>query len=155
MTAPLAETGAPENGKAYPMDRLTFVAFVPASAVSHARAWWLKLLAPSARHCLVVQAYGPGVTGVMNHAGTALQMMMLEEPPEQVLRRLLAAGGRILVMQRPTAAPKPALRPIMSCVEVCKAMLQITAWWVLTPAQLERHLRKLGANQLIVAPEAA
>lgn len=35
---------------------------------------------------------------------------------------------------------------LMNCVGATKAILGIQAWWVWTPWQLYRHLRKLNAN---------
>jgi hypothetical protein len=130
-------------------DGLWFIAF-PGDAALTCVPWWARFLRGGFRHCLACQAAGDGHTLVVDFRGT--QMRVAVEPvPIGVFLRCMqdAAMSWIIAVEGTGAPPRAALRPPMTCVETCKALLGIRAWWIITPRQLARHLHKKGGKPVL------
>jgi hypothetical protein len=124
-------------------EHLWFVVF-PARGLSRA-AWWQRLLRPGYRHVWCCRAEGEA-TLVLNHAGRVLQLGVEAVAIGTFLRECQAAqAAAVLALPAPVRPPGAALRMPMTCVEAVKATLGVRAPWILTPWQLARHLRRLGA----------
>ena len=124
-----------------------FVAFKPAGAIARPR-WWTRALHAGYRHCLAARQEGEHATLVLDHTGTRLRAELVPVPIGAFLRGLQDhAACWVLMVALPMAGAAVAwLRPPMTCVELVKAALGIRAWWIVTPRQLARHLRRrLGA----------
>jgi hypothetical protein len=104
--------------------------------------WWLHLLKPGFRHCLVALHDGRGwlILDPLAHV-TRLAAVPAGAGFDPVA--WLLAQGYLPVPVRP-AAPTPAAAPWApyTCVEAVKRVLGIRARFVLTPWQLFRHLTR-------------
>lgn len=120
-----------------------FVAFKPASAIARP-VWWTRFTHAGYRHCLVARQEGEAATLVLDHAGTRLRVDLVPVPIGAFLRGLQEhAACWVLMVVLPMAGAAVAwIRPPMSCVELVKAALGIRAWWIVTPRQLARYLRR-------------
>jgi hypothetical protein len=116
----------------------------PAAVVAfsgRADLWWLPLLKPGFRHCLVALAQPEGgwiLLDPMAHVIRVAAMPARFDPMAWFL-----AHGLLPVPVRP-AAPVPRAAPWapFTCVEAVKRALGIRARFVLTPWQLFRHLTR-------------
>ncbi|WP_206934151.1 hypothetical protein [Roseococcus thiosulfatophilus] len=109
--------------------------------------WWHHLLDARCAHVVVVQ---PMVVGslVVQPFGKVLKVEWSYHPAEDQARGLMWAwNARALrVPAPPEQEAPPELRPFMTCVEVAKAMLGLSAWWIVTPRQLWWALVARGAR---------
>ena len=116
----------------------------PAAVVAfsgRADLWWLPLLKPGFRHCLVALAQPEGgwiLLDPMAHVIRVAAMPARFDPMAWFL-----AHGLLPVPVRP-AAPVPRAAPWapFTCVEAVKRALGIRARFVLTPWQLFRYLTR-------------
>jgi hypothetical protein len=121
----------------------SFVVF-PAISAAPPRGW-LRWLTPGYRHCFVMRpsALDEQRSIIIEHAGAQLFHTEVPLPIGQAVRdmqaRLCAA---VLLVILPPAQGLRRLRPPMTCVEATKAVLGLSAPFVLTPRQLARHLRR-------------
>lgn len=128
---------------------LWFIAF-PSDASLSRVPWWARPLARGYRHCLACQAAGEAHTLVVDHRGSHLVVAVEPVPIGIFLRGLQeAAAAWIIAVEAVGGAHRGRLRPPMTCTEVCKALLGLRAWWIITPAQLARHLRQIGGKPVL------
>ncbi len=117
--------------------------------------WWLRGLHPAYRHCFAyrVPSGAPGCTLVVNQIGSRMQADIARVPIQDFTLNLLASGDyRVLMIALEAPPPRPVLRGPLTCVEVVKSLLGITARWTVTPRQLAWQLRALGAQTLRYIP---
>ena len=111
--------------------------------------WWLHGLHPGFQHCFAFRDAGNGTTLIVNQVGTRMQCEVAPLGMADMVLDLTACGGRCVLLVIRTPAPAgPYLRGPMTCVETVKALLGIRAWWILTPRQLYRRLRREDAKWL-------
>jgi hypothetical protein len=130
-----------------PEDTITW--FVLFQAPRAPARWWHRFLAPGYRHLMLVRSLAPDHAISIEHTGTALLVDHHAAPPVALVRRhaMSKAVHLVLAIDRPLpASVRASLRPPMTCVEVAKAALAITAPWIITPRQLARHLLQIGAR---------
>lgn len=128
-----------------------FVAFKPASAIARP-VWWTRWTHAGYRHCLVARQQGEDATLVLDHAGTRLRCDVVPVPIGAFLRGLQEhAACWVLIVVLPMAGAALAwLRPPLTCVELVKSALGIRAWWIVTPRQLARFLRRRCGAQVVL-----
>lgn len=105
----------------------------------HGNVWWLKWLKPGFRHCLVAVeeegnwAYIEAVLSGMEIKATTVNCL-----------GVLAADGCTVVEARQFQKLYHKLAPIepISCVTVVKRILRLNHWFILTPHQLYKYLKK-------------
>ena len=124
---------------------LWVIAFVPHDQVE-ATAWWQRPLAPGYRHVFAFRALAESLTEIVNHMGRALHFQVTTERADVLAARFAEAGMTLLAMPPESTAPRAMLRGPMTCVEVVKALLGWRGLLILTPRQLERALRRRGAQ---------
>lgn len=115
--------------------------------------WWLHLLKPGFRHCLVALHDGRGwlIVDPLAHV-TRVGSVPAGVGFDPVA--WLLAQGYLPVPARP-AAPTPLAAPWApyTCVEAVKRVLGIRARFVLTPWQLFRHLTRVEKKILDTGPD--
>lgn len=126
-----------------------FIAF-PQDHATTGAAWWARFLAPGYRHCLACRGVSEAASLVVEHRGSQMVVEQIALPIAQLLSNLQVKTGA-MILQAPEDKPPPQamLRPPMTCTEVCKSLLGITAWAVITPRQLAQHLFKSGARMVV------
>lgn len=103
--------------------------------------WWLRLLRPGFRHCLLVMHDGRhwlSVDPMLNYMNVQVHHTV---PDDFDFPRWLQSQGQHVVraqIDHEKAVPAPLM--FMSCVEVVKRVLGIHHRFILTPWQLYRHL---------------
>lgn len=102
--------------------------------------WWLRLLKPGFRHCLLLlRAPGGWIAYDPMAHGTAV--FHLADMPAGNLVADILARGLVVVPARPRQPPvRPAPLAPFTCVEAVKRALGIHARRVFTPWQLFRYL---------------
>lgn len=105
------------------------------------RVWWLRMLKPGFRHCLVVLES----TETLVVLDPLLQGVEVRLLPARGLGELVArlkADGATVLACRP-GRPPPRLAPVrpFTCVELVKRTLGMRAPWVLTPWQLHNRIQ--------------
>lgn len=102
--------------------------------------WWLRLLKPGFRHCLVAVADPAGwiVVDPLSHR-TDVALLPLE-PGFDLAGWYRAAGLAVVETTTGSPAPRPAPWRPYSCVEAVKRVLGIHAGAVLTPWQLYKFI---------------
>lgn len=133
-----------------------FVVFFPARGMLR-RPWWLAWLHRGYAHCLACRAEGETRTLIMDHRGRRLRADAVRVPIGTFLGEMLAQPDAPWILAvdcaAPADGPEALLRPPMTCVEVVKAALGLSAPFVLTPRQLARHLRgSMGARPVLPIP---
>lgn len=102
--------------------------------------WWLRLLKPGFRHCLLLLR-APGGWIVYDPMAHATALTLLADPPGTELVAGLLDQGVAAVPVRPRRPPaRAAPWAPFTCVEAVKRALGIHARRVVTPWQLFRHL---------------
>lgn len=136
--------GTPAPG---PADLCTWFVLFQAPKAAPAR-WWHRLLTPGYRHVMMVRRQGPEHSITLEHTGSRLLVDHHDRPAEDLVLMYLRNeyAHLALVITRPLPPPAARLRPMMTCVEVVKATLGITSPWIVTPRQLARRLRLIGAR---------
>ena len=108
--------------------------------------WWLRLLRPGFRHCLVAVEQ-PGGWIVLNPLSHRVDIEFCPGIDEAVLRGHFEATGGICVATRlGDPPPRPAPWRPFTCVEAVLRVLGLRAPWVFTPWQLYRVLNCRGSN---------
>lgn len=128
-----------------------FVVFPARSPGLGRPRWWQRLLAPRWRHVLACRAEGER-TLVVDHGGSHLRIEMVDAPIGAFIAAMQAEADAWVLSTPPMSTPASiALRPPLTCVEAVKALLGIRDPCVLTPRQLARRLRRLGAVPVLPA----
>lgn len=113
--------------------------------------WWLHLLKPGFRHCLVALAqpgHGWVLLDPLAHATRVAWLPGRRDPMAWFL-----AHGLLPVPVRPQPpAPRAAPWAPFTCVEAVKRALGLRARFVLTPWQLFRHLTREEKKVLDMRP---
>jgi hypothetical protein len=109
--------------------------------------WWRWFTRPGYRHVCAWCAAADGGTMFIDPLAGGLVVEHFPQPVEWVTRHFVDADVWTLAYP---AAParvhrRPPLRPLLTCTEVVKAAIGLRAWWVITPRQLARALRRRGA----------
>jgi len=132
-----------------------FLVFRP-RAPEQVLRWWQRLWTERHRaHVVALVPAGAGTLAV-DHCGSVMRLEWIDRPAEDVARGLMWAWGGEAMRVRPVAVPRrPALRPLMTCVEVAKALLGLPGFGVWTPGQLRRAAVRLGAQAVPPYPKGA
>jgi hypothetical protein len=133
---------------AAPDSQYWLVAF-PAQTFGAPPPWYLRRLNPRWRHCLALRMAGPDATLIAEHLGSFTRLEIQPRKLGDALRELQRANAALILLvpeQRPVA--QSMMRGPLSCVEFVKALLGIRRPWIVTPRQLYRHLRRLGASHV-------
>jgi hypothetical protein len=130
-----------------PVDVITWFILFQAPAAAPTR-WWQRFLTPGYRHVMMVRRQGPEHSISLEHTGSRLLVDHHDMPAEDLVLLYLRHGRahQAMVITRPLPPPEARVRPMMTCVEVVKASLGITSPWIVTPRQLARRLRLIGAR---------
>ncbi|MBK1699238.1 hypothetical protein CKO21_18485 [Rhodovibrio salinarum] len=116
-----------------------------------AELWWLRLLKPGFRHCLVALAQPSGGWLLVDPMAHVTRFAVVSGPIDPVAWFL--AHGLLPVPVRPVApARRAAPWAPFTCVEAVKRALGIRARCVVTPWQLFRHLTRVEKKVLDMAP---
>lgn len=113
-----------------------------------AALWWLRLLKPGFRHCLVA-IQDPAGWIVIDPLSHRTEVDLLPLPPDFDLAAWYREAGLIVVdtvTRQPPRRPAP-WRPY-SCVESVKRVLGIQDGRILTPWQLYNFFRREGKKAL-------
>lgn len=131
-----------------------FLVFRPRAASAGLR-WWQRLLDRHRAHVLALLPLGSRQTLALDHGGTRLVLELLAMEAETAARGLMWAwqAEALRLPLPPPLPPRARLRPPLTCVELVKALLGITAWHVLTPRQLRRAVIRLGARPVAPFPD--
>jgi hypothetical protein len=146
ITLPAMPPGAPDS-------QYWLVAF-PAQTFGPPPPWYLRRLDARWRHCLALRMVGPDATLIAEHIGSFTRLEIQPRKLGDAIRELQEKNAALILLvaeQRPEA--RAMMRGPLSCVEFVKALLGIRRPWIVTPRQLYRHLRRLGACH--VFPTAA
>lgn len=111
--------------------------------------WWSRRLKAGFQHCWLVKSvqYGPQPSDILwVHVDPSLPFISVEvdfypEPPW--VRDHSMTVQRVIGAHRPTVREWFSIGP-PSCVEIAKACLGISAFFVRTPWQLYQHIQKRG-----------
>lgn len=129
-----------------------FVAF-PAQT-DGSQPWYLRVLNPRWRHCLVLRHQADNQVLIAEHLGS---LMRIEAQPRSLGDAVRDLQHRhaalVLLVEAHHGKPRAMMRGPMTCVEFVKAILGIRRPWIVTPHQLYRYLRSTGASH--VFPTAA
>lgn len=107
-----------------------------------AALWWLRLLRPGFRHCLVVLDDGRHWV-VIDPTAPRTDVAVLERAGTPDLpNRFRAFGATVVPAVVRCGAIRPAPWAPFTCVEAVKRVLGLRAPFVLTPWQLHRHLTR-------------
>lgn len=102
---------------------------------------WLRPLRAGFRHCFAVLRMGD-LWVTLDPLITGLSVMTHAAPPEFNLPQFLKDRGLVLVKTQKNIKERGFYFPMpLTCVEVMKRLLNLSAPLVLTPAQLYRALR--------------
>ncbi len=106
--------------------------------------WWLKLLRPGFRHCLVAIEQQDGWI-ILNPLSHRIDIEFCPGIDEQTLSGYFEGTGGICVATRLSdPPPRPAPWRPFTCVEAVLRVLGLRAPWVFTPWQLYRALDRGG-----------
>ena len=83
---------------------------------------------------------------IVNHVAQGLLVDVCRAPVEHCALAEVSAGRRV-VMVAGCLEPRYTQR-VMSCVEIVKSLLGVSAWRVWTPRQLHKHLILSGGVEL-------
>lgn len=118
---------------------------------------WAPFCPKPFRHCWVFWANYLGTPGLMTPRITLkteslsnmVDIDVWHEDPEVVAQAFLPSTTDILKITLPfKSCVGVCPRGIITCVSMAKAVMNIKAWWILTPRQLHSHLKSLGAVSL-------
>lgn len=108
--------------------------------------WFLKALKPGYEHCIILYPVSTGYIMIE----PMLNGMELREVKREAVAHLLDLAGKeqcsILASRINQRGTKLSVPSFFSCVEVAKRLLNIQAFWVITPYQLHNHLIKTGGH---------
>lgn len=113
--------------------------------------WWLRVLKPGFRHCLVLLNDGRRWVAVDPLAGFT-DVAVLDLPADFDLPGWYRAQGLTVdaaALRRPSGA---APWGPFTCVEAVKRLIGLRARRVLTPWQLHRHLNRSSPRHAAVRP---
>lgn len=99
------------------------------------------------RHAIALTPDGAG-TIIVNGLSWRLHVERVAIPIGWVLRHFMLEGFWF-VYHRATIRARPWRPAVLSCVEIIKALIGIRAPLVITPWQLYRRLRSLGATPVL------
>jgi len=109
--------------------------------------WWLRGLRPGFRHCFAVVRDPAGEWVACDWLKGRLVFRVYGPlHPDELVERLVRRGFRVAEVAPAEAHRRPVLRA-MTCVEVVKQAVGVTARRPLTPYGLWRHLGRLGARR--------
>jgi hypothetical protein len=124
------------------------VAF-PAQTFGAPPPWYLRRLDARWRHCLALRMVGPDATLIAEHVGSYTRMEIQPRKLGDAIRELQEVNAAlILLVEEQLPEARAMMRGPLSCVEFVKALLGIRRPWIVTPRQLYRHLRRLGASHV-------
>jgi len=118
------------------------------------RPWWARALRADHTHCWAMQPLGEAHTLTVDAKGLAMQVQVHPVPLPAMLATCLAARAWVVAYLVPPGPDRPRLRGPFTCVEALKALLRITAWWVVTPHQFKRWLHRHGGVAVLSAQPA-
>lgn len=105
--------------------------------------WLMPFLQPSFKHCLMVRE-DAGLWQIVSRAHCYLNVetKFVDDYPHI---RQLYPNAVILPVTTSIDPDKPQYHlGINSCVDVCKGLLGISAFWIFTPWQLYKHVKRMG-----------
>lgn len=132
-----------------------FVAF-PAQTEG-SQPWYLRMLSPRWRHCLVLQHEPQREINqilIAEHIGSQTRIeLQARSIGSAILELQQKHAAVVLLVEQRSPEPRAMMRGPMTCVEFVKGVLGIRRPWIVTPHQLYRYLRRTGASH--VFPTAA
>ena len=126
-------------------------------AQSHHNRVWSAFCGPAFRHCWVFWASHIGPPGLLTPKATIkmeslsamLDIDVWYEDPNEIAHQFLPGATDILTLTLPfKSAMCYTPRGMITCVSVVKAVMNLKAWWILTPQQLYIYLAGKGAKSL-------
>ncbi|MDO8606942.1 MAG: hypothetical protein Q7R40_10430 [Phaeospirillum sp.] len=114
----------------------------------HADQMWLRLLRPGFRHCFLVLGSRGGWL-CLNPLAHRMDIMVLPVEAGFDVSEWYRTQGLTVIEARLSTPPERAApwRPL-TCVEVVKRVLGISAWNIVTPWQLYRYIKNSGIKSL-------
>lgn len=133
--------------------RKFYVVFAPSG---FNRIW--SVFCPTAyRHCWVFWPNYLGPPGLLTPKVTLkteslsamLDIDVWYQDPDEIARQFLKGATDILTLTLPyKSALRYTPRGLITCVSMVKAVMNLNAWWILTPRQLYIYLKQAGARSL-------
>jgi len=97
-------------------------------------------LDPAFRHVGLMRATTAGWL-LVDPRSDVVQIDIAAKPIAEIVEALVALGYRLVFVEVP-AHPWPKLRLVPSCVTAAVAVMGLPEWWIVTPRQLWRLLRR-------------
>lgn len=99
--------------------------------------WWCRWLKPGFRHVLALRRDGRVWVAVKPTTGFVdIEVLRTDATPWQLFPS--ATVQRVVALREANTIRSRLFVGPLTCVEVCKALLGIRAWWLRTPWQLHR-----------------
>jgi len=87
----------------------------------------------------------------INALSTYIDLDFWEGTPEEVAKQFILEPNvsDIVKITLPlTKKVSYTIRGIVNCVTIVKAFMGLKCWWIMTPQQLHRHLKRIGGKSL-------
>lgn len=99
--------------------------------------WYLRWLPEGFRHVAVVLEFEDYTFLAVNHSWGHTEVGLTQVGYNELLR----TGYAVVRCKKPTNS-RIIRAPNFTCVQMCKALLGIDKWWVQTPYQLYKEVRR-------------
>lgn len=103
--------------------------------------WWTRFLKKGYRHCLVVLACKNNVFLLIDPILKQIDYVVCED--EKIIDYIKGMGYKFIKTEiKQEVKDKPHIFVPFTCVEVVKRVLGITSFWIVTPYQLFKYIKK-------------
>lgn len=106
------------------------------------RVWWTKFLDRKFVHCFLATYIDGFRSLVIDPSEGRTEILQVDKSIEELASLYTNKGWKVAVY---TVKGEASFTPninFKTCVEVCKDFLGINKWWILTPKQLYREVKR-------------
>ena len=141
----------------FPMRKEVFTAYVVFSGADHS-IWWrlftrrgfrhVQMIIPASQNTSLLSRDGRCI--LVNAMSFGVSIAIVDKSASEIVADCKQAGVTQVLAYPVKKYFKREFVPrgVLTCVSLLKAVMEINAWWVITPEQLARWLLKNGAKEV-------